>query len=74
MPYAVIFPGQGAAAPGAGRAWVDHGAWEVVAEAEDRSRAALAPPPAAEIYGLKILRNDMQDSPDNRARFVVLER
>jgi [acyl-carrier-protein] S-malonyltransferase len=34
VPYAVIFPGQGAAAPGAGRAWVDHPAWRVVIEAE----------------------------------------
>jgi [acyl-carrier-protein] S-malonyltransferase len=32
--YAVIFPGQGAAAPGAGRAWLDHPAWGLVAEAE----------------------------------------
>jgi [acyl-carrier-protein] S-malonyltransferase len=44
VPYAVIFPGQGAAAPGAGRAWVDHPAWEVVTEAEsvlDRPLARL---------------------------------
>src|SRR5262245_34302005 len=44
VPYAVIFPGQGAAAPGAGRAWVDHRAWEAVAEAEavlDRPVARL---------------------------------
>src|SRR5918995_1413743 len=44
VPYAVIFPGQGAAAPGAGRAWVDHRAWDVVAEAEavlDRPLARL---------------------------------
>jgi [acyl-carrier-protein] S-malonyltransferase len=34
LPYAVIFPGQGAAAPGAGHAWVDHPAWSVVTEAE----------------------------------------
>jgi [acyl-carrier-protein] S-malonyltransferase len=34
VPYAVIFPGQGAAAPGAGRAWVDHQAWDVVRQAE----------------------------------------
>ncbi len=34
MPYAVIFPGQGAATPAAGRAWLDHPAWGVVAEAE----------------------------------------
>jgi [acyl-carrier-protein] S-malonyltransferase len=44
VPYAVIFPGQGAAAPGAGRAWVDHPAWSVVTDAEavlDRPLARL---------------------------------
>ena len=35
---------------------------------------ALAPTGAAEIYGLSILRNDMQDSADNRTRFVLLGR
>lgn len=34
MPYAVIFPGQGAATPAAGRPWLDHPAWQVVADAE----------------------------------------
>ncbi|HEY8526777.1 MAG TPA: ACP S-malonyltransferase [Acidimicrobiales bacterium] len=44
MPYAVIFPGQGAAAPGAGVPWRDHPAWSLVAEAEavlDRPLARL---------------------------------
>ena len=44
MPYAVIFPGQGAAAPGAGEPWVDHQAWSVVDQAEallDRPLARL---------------------------------
>ncbi len=44
MPYAVIFPGQGASAPGAGRAWADHQAWDVVRQAEavlDRPLARL---------------------------------
>jgi [acyl-carrier-protein] S-malonyltransferase len=44
VPYAVIFPGQGAAAPGAGRAWVEHPAWDVVGQAEatlDRPLARL---------------------------------
>jgi prephenate dehydratase len=27
---------------------------------------------AAEVYGLSILRNDLQDSSDNRTRFVLL--
>jgi [acyl-carrier-protein] S-malonyltransferase len=35
VPYAVIFPGQGAATPGAGQAWTDHPAWSVVREAEE---------------------------------------
>jgi prephenate dehydratase len=48
------------------------GAARDVAEAGDRSRAALAPMAAAEVYGLKILRNDLQDSADNRTRFVLL--
>jgi [acyl-carrier-protein] S-malonyltransferase len=34
VPYAVIFPGQGAATPAAGRPWLDHPAWQVVADAE----------------------------------------
>jgi [acyl-carrier-protein] S-malonyltransferase len=34
VPYAVIFPGQGAAVPGAGVPWQDHPAWSLVAEAE----------------------------------------
>jgi [acyl-carrier-protein] S-malonyltransferase len=44
VPYAVIFPGQGAAAPGAGAPWRDHPAWSLVAEAEsvlDRPLARL---------------------------------
>jgi len=50
------------------------GAARAVAEAGDTRRAALAPAAAAEIYGLSILRNDMQDSADNRTRFVLLGR
>jgi [acyl-carrier-protein] S-malonyltransferase len=44
VPYAVIFPGQGAATPGAGHDWLDHPSWDVVAEAEavlDRPLARL---------------------------------
>ena len=48
------------------------GAARDIALAEDRSRAALAPIAAAEVYGLSILRNDLQDSADNRTRFVLL--
>ena len=41
---AVVFPGQGAAAPGAGLPWTDHPAWSVVTDAEavlDRPLARL---------------------------------
>lgn len=50
------------------------GAAELVAKSGDLTRAAIAPAVAAEIYDLRILRADMQDSADNRTRFVVLER
>jgi [acyl-carrier-protein] S-malonyltransferase len=40
--YAAIFPGQGAATPGAGQAWVDHPAWQVVADAEAATGRPLA--------------------------------
>jgi prephenate dehydratase len=48
------------------------GAARAVAEAGDLSRAAVAPVRAAEVYELSILRNDIQDSEDNRTRFVLL--
>ena len=48
------------------------GAARAVAEAKDRTRAAVAPTRAAEVYELSILRNDIQDSADNRTRFVLL--
>lgn len=50
------------------------GAARDVSEAGDRTRAALAPAAAAEVYGLSILRHDLQDSADNRTRFVLLAR
>ena len=50
------------------------GAAREVSELGDRSQAALAPVAAAEVYGLSILRNDLQDSDDNRTRFVLLAR
>lgn len=50
------------------------GAAEEVARAGDVTRAAIAPAVAAEIYDLRVLRQDMQDTPDNRTRFVVVER
>lgn len=48
------------------------GAARAVAEAGDLTRAAVAPARAAEVYELSILRNDIQDSSDNRTRFVLL--
>jgi prephenate dehydratase len=48
------------------------GAARAVAEAGDPTRAAVAPVRAAEVYYLSILRNDIQDSADNRTRFVLL--
>ncbi|HEY8546812.1 MAG TPA: ACP S-malonyltransferase, partial [Acidimicrobiales bacterium] len=35
MSHVVIFPGQGAATPGAGAAWRAHDAWRVITEAEE---------------------------------------
>lgn len=42
MPYAVIFPGQGAALPGAGEPWREHLSWAVVEEAEAVLQRPLA--------------------------------
>lgn len=50
------------------------GAARSVSQSDDRTRAALAPAAAAEVYGLSILRNDLQDGDDNRTRFVLLRR
>ena len=41
-------------------------------DAGDRSRAAIASNLAAEIYGLKIARADIEDAEHNTTRFVVL--
>jgi prephenate dehydratase len=43
-----------------------------VAEWGDRTRAALAPRMAAEIYGLDILAEDVEDDAHNTTRFVIL--
>jgi len=48
------------------------GAAAAVAESGDVTRAAVAPARAAEVYGLSVLRNDLQDFSDNRTRFVLL--
>jgi prephenate dehydratase len=50
------------------------GAAREVAESGDPSQAALAPPLAADIYGLQVLARDVEDEDDNTTRFVVLSR
>jgi prephenate dehydratase len=50
------------------------GAAREVAEAADRSQAAISPPLAASIYGLEILAEDVEDEDHNTTRFVVLSR
>ena len=45
-----------------------------VAELADRSRAAIASRLAAEIYGLEILAEDIEDEAHNTTRFIVLAR
>ncbi len=48
------------------------GAAREVAESGDVTQAAIAPPLAAEIYGLEILREEVEDEDHNTTRFVVL--
>jgi len=50
------------------------GAAREVAEAADPTQAAISPPLAAEIYGLEILAQDVEDEDHNTTRFVVLSR
>ena len=50
------------------------GAAAYVAELGDPSIAAIAPKIAAELYGLKIVAENVEDAPDNMTRFVVLAR
>jgi prephenate dehydratase len=45
-----------------------------VAEAGDKTRAAIATRLAAEIYGLSILAEDIEDESHNTTRFIVLAR
>jgi len=45
-----------------------------VAEVGDKSRAAIATRLAAEIYGLDILAQDIEDEDHNTTRFIVLSR
>jgi prephenate dehydratase len=48
------------------------GAARLVAEGNDPSTAAIATRLAAEIYGLQILKSDVEDETHNTTRFVVL--
>ena len=50
------------------------GAAREVAEAGDPSRGAISPPLAAEIYGLDVLLEDVEDEDHNTTRFVTLSR
>lgn len=50
------------------------GAAREIREADDPTQAAIAPPLAAEIYGLDILAEDIEDEEHNTTRFVVLAR
>ncbi|WP_414473283.1 prephenate dehydratase [Microvirga sp. M2] len=45
-----------------------------VAEWKDPTRASLAPRMAADIYGLKILAEDVEDESHNTTRFVILSK
>ena len=50
------------------------GAARQVSEWRDRTRAAFAPRLAAEIYGLDILAENVEDADHNTTRFVILSR
>jgi len=50
------------------------GSARIVAEHGDKTRAAIASRLAAEIYGLDILAEDVEDETHNTTRFVVLAR
>ena len=48
------------------------GAARELAEAKDKSRAAIATRLAAEIYGLDVLKENIEDEDHNTTRFIVL--
>jgi prephenate dehydratase len=50
------------------------GAARIVAEEGDPSKAALAPSLAAELYGLDIVAENVEDTDNNVTRFVVLSK
>ncbi len=50
------------------------GSAQEIAERSDKAHAAIASDMAAEIYGLDVLRRDIEDADHNTTRFVVLSR
>ncbi|WP_158912664.1 prephenate dehydratase domain-containing protein [Caulobacter sp. S45] len=50
------------------------GAARDLAASNDRRRAVVAARAAAELYGLEIVRTDVEDAEDNTTRFLVLHR
>ncbi len=50
------------------------GAASEVAERGDKEHAAIASKLAAEIYGLEVLRGDVQDADHNTTRFIILSK
>ena len=50
------------------------GAAREVADLGDPTQAAISPPLAADIYGLQVLAEDVEDEEHNTTRFVVLSR
>ena len=50
------------------------GAARMIAEKGDRKAAALSPKLAAKLYGMNILRENVEDADHNTTRFVVLSR
>ncbi|NJM34495.1 MAG: prephenate dehydratase [Rhodomicrobium sp.] len=48
------------------------GAARMLVEEQDRSKAAIASKLAAQIYGLEILRSDIEDAEHNTTRFITL--
>lgn len=50
------------------------GAAALVAEQGDPEAAAIAPRLAAELYGLKVIEDNVEDAADNTTRFVALAR